>query len=155
MSYSSHFSTRQTPQSSPIPGKPMVKNNAGGYTFQIDDWERLDRFLILGSCSNTYYQSEKALTIENAKAVQNCIKEDGVKVVNRIVEISDSGRAPKNDPAIFTLAMCAGLGNDQTKKAAYDAVPKICRIGTHLFTFAEDVQAFRGWGRGLLRPTLY
>jgi len=31
--------------------------------------------------------------------------------VNRIVEINDSGRAPKNDPAIFALALVVGAMN--------------------------------------------
>jgi 60 kDa SS-A/Ro ribonucleoprotein len=30
-----------------------------------------------------------------------------------------------------------------------EALPKVCRIGTQLFQFAESVQQFRGWGRGL------
>ena len=56
------------------------------------------------------------------------------------------GRAPKNDPAVFALAIAAGTGHTA---AALEALPKVCRIGTHLFQFAEAVQGFRGWGRGL------
>ena len=40
-----------------------------------------------------------------------CIKADGIRAVNRIVEINDSGRAPKNDPAIFALALVVGAMN--------------------------------------------
>lgn len=47
--YAKHVSTRRTPQSQPIPGQPMVPNSAGGYTFAVDDWTRLERFLILGN----------------------------------------------------------------------------------------------------------
>jgi hypothetical protein len=43
-----------TPQTEPIPGSQQVANNAGGFSFQIDDMQRLQRFLILGSSSNTY-----------------------------------------------------------------------------------------------------
>src|SRR5262249_32705710 len=35
--------------------------------------------------------------------------------------------------------------------AASEALPKVCRTGTHLFAFAEAVQGLRGWGRGLRR----
>lgn len=147
--YRQHYSTKQVPQSQPIPNKDMVKNNAGGYVFQIDDWKRLDRFLILGSEGGSYYVNEKELTIHNAEAVARCIKEDGPKVVSRIVEISDAGRAPKNNPALFALAMCAGMGNLETRRLALDSLPKVARIGTHLFLFAEYVEGFRGWGRGL------
>ena len=69
--------------------------------------------------------------------------------MNRIVEISDSGRAPKNDPAIFALALVVTHGDAQAKARAFANLAKVCRIGTHLFHFAEYVNAMRGWGRGL------
>jgi len=143
------FSTKETPQSERIPGSKQVQNDAGGYSFQIDSWGKLNRFLILGSEGGTYYASEHKLTKENAKNVLKCIEEDGHRVVNTIVEISDAGRAPKNDPALFALAACASFGDDATKKAAFRALPQVARIGTHLFHFAAYVEQFRGWGRGL------
>lgn len=146
--YSKHFNTKETPQSQPIPGSNQVKNSAGGYSFAVDKWTRLERFLVLGSEGGSYYATEQKLTVENANSVVDCIKADGRKVVERVVEVSDKGRAPKNDPAIFVLAMCAKLGDDVTRQAARDALPKVCRIGTHLFTFAENMEAFGGWGRG-------
>ena len=53
-----------TPQSTAIPGREaeMEPNNAGGVTFKLDDWERLNRFLILGSEGGTYYVGERKLT---------------------------------------------------------------------------------------------
>ena len=86
---------------------------------------------------------------QNHDAIIRCIKADGVRAVNRIVEISDAGRAPKNDPAIFALALVATHGDAQAKALAFANLNKVCRIGTHLFHFAEYVNAMRGWGRGL------
>lgn len=140
-----------TPQNQPIPGKQMVKNNAGGYTFEISIWERLKRFIVLGAETGTYYVSERTLTVDNANNVMACIQEDGLRTVREIVAISDDGRAPRNDPAIFALALAASMGDAGTRKAAFDALPQVCRIGTHLFTFVEFVQTMRGWGRGLRR----
>ena len=150
-SYAKHFSTLRTPQSEPIPGSTQVANSAGGFAWAVDDWTRLNRFLILGNEGGSYYASEKALTVENATAVLACIKADGVRTVNRIVEVSDGGKAPKNDAAIFALALACSHGNEETKREAFSALPRVARIGTHLFQFAESVQAFRGWGRGLRR----
>lgn len=149
--YSQHFQTQKTPQSKSIPGTDQVENSAGGFAWTVDDWTRLDRFLVLGTEGGSYYASEQKLTIENAEAVMRCIKADGERVVKLIVELSVAGRAPKNDPALFALAMAAGMGDASTKKAAFDALVKVARIGTHLFTFLENVQGFRGWGRGLRR----
>jgi 60 kDa SS-A/Ro ribonucleoprotein len=72
-----------TPQTQPIPGREteMVQNAAGGYVFQIGDWERLERFLIIGSDGGTYYASGAKLTAENAACAIRCIKENGERAV--------------------------------------------------------------------------
>jgi 60 kDa SS-A/Ro ribonucleoprotein len=142
------WNRKNTPQSEKIPGTSQVPNSAGGFSWAVDDWTRLDRFLVLGVEGGSYYSSERALTRENAEAVERCIAADGARVVRRIVEISAAGRAPKNDPAIFALAMAAKLGDPATRRDALAAMPKVCRTGTHLMHFAESIEAFGGWGRG-------
>ena len=145
------YLTRQTktPQSAPL--ADQTANSAGGYSWAVDDWARLRRFLILGSESGSYYAGEWKLTRENAQAVERCLAEDGARTVGEIAAVSDSGRAPKNDPAVFALAMAAGAGDEATRKAALDALPRVCRTTTHLFQFATFVEGFRGWGRSLRR----
>ena len=114
MSYLRDYSTRTTPQSEPLPGQ--VPNSAGGHGWQVDDWQRLARFLVLGSEGGSYYATERALTRENAQAVQRCIATDGARAVREIVAISKAGRAPKNDPAIFALALaCADDDAEATR----------------------------------------
>lgn len=142
---------RETPQSEQIFGSAQVPNSAGGWAWPVNDMVRLDRFLILGTEGGSYYSSERALTLDNAEAVLRAIEADGVAVVRRVVEISEAGRAPKNDPAIFVLALAASRGDEATRKAAFEALPRVCRTGTHLLHFAQFVEGFRGWGRGLRR----
>lgn len=146
-----HTGTRRTPQSQPIPGTDQVPNSAGGFAWAVDDWTRLDRFLILGSEGGTYYIGERKLTQGSAEAARRCILADGPRVVRRVIEISEAGRAPKNDPALFVLAMASALGDAGTRQAAFEAVPRVARIGTHLFHFLDFRQAFAGWGRGMRR----
>ena len=140
-----------TPQREPIPGSAQVRNSAGGFAWAVGPWERLDRFLVLGSEGGSYYATERELTVESAAAAAACLDEDGVRVVARAVEISESGRAPKNDPALFVLAMAAGHADEATRAAALAALPRVARTGTHLFHWMRFVQAFRGWGRGARR----
>ena len=45
----------------PIPGAGQIANSAGGYAWAVDDWVRLDRFLVLGSEGGTYYIGERDL----------------------------------------------------------------------------------------------
>lgn len=151
--FTQHVSTRLrhliTPQAEPIPNSNQVPNSGGGYAWAVDHWARLDRFVIFGSERGTYYIRERQLTQENAAAVQICLAEDGVRVVDRVVEISKSGRAPKNDAALFVLAMAAAVEDAATRTAALTALPAVARTGTHLFHWLQYVKAFRGWGRGV------
>jgi 60 kDa SS-A/Ro ribonucleoprotein len=151
MSYLKRFGTRRVPQSAPIQGAAQVPNSAGGFVWAVDRWARLRRFLILGSEGGSYYASESTLTRQNATAVADCLTEDGPRAVAEIVRVSQEGRAPKNDPAIFALAMAAARADDSTRKDAFEALPLVCRTGTHLFLFATFVEGFRGWGRSLRR----
>ena len=150
MTYLGAVSTLATPQSQPILGSTQVANNAGGYAFPVDDWTRLERFLVLGSEGGTYYVGEQELTRQNAEAVLRCIQTDANRVVAAAVAISSEGRAPKNDPALFVLAMAASLApTTDERHFALTVLPGVARTGTHLLHFVRYCRQFRGWGRGL------
>lgn len=144
------FSTRKTAQTQRADPR-QVRNAAGGYVFQIDDRARLRRFLTIGTAAGTYYVNAKDLTVENAEVVIKMAQTDGAYLVQEIVDISTAGRAPKQNPAIFALAIASALGDDATRRAAFEALPLVCRIGTHLFLFARYREQFGGWGRGAVR----
>lgn len=147
--YARLVSPAGTPQSEPVLGTNQVQNNAGGYVFAVDDWTQLDRFLILGAEGGSYYASERKLVKENAESVLRAIAKDGVAVVNRVVEISKAGRAPKNDPALFVLALVATYGNQDAKQAAYAAFKDVARIGTHFLHLVDYISQLRSFGRGV------
>jgi 60 kDa SS-A/Ro ribonucleoprotein len=151
MRYQEHVSQKVTSQQEEVFGKSQVKNNAGGFVFKIDDQALLNRFLILGTEKGSYYAGERKMTQDAAKTIIEMIKHNGEAVVQFVVQVSDAGRAPKNDPAIFVLALCATYGDENTKKAAYASIPQVCRIGTHIFQFCDAVVAMRGWSAGLRR----
>ncbi len=144
---------QQTPQTQPIPGSNQVLNNAGGYSWTVDDTTRLHRFLILGSSGGTFYVGEHELTKQNLDVVYRLIKADqGKAVVNAILEISRDGRAASNDPALFALARCIApdvpLG---VRQRAFEILPQVARTGTHLLHFVHFARQFRGWGRAYRR----
>lgn len=142
---------KTTPQSQAIPGREreMTRNNAGGVVFSADAWTRLERFLILGSESGSYYVSESDLTAKNIDNVRQAIDQDGARAVQMIVDVSVGGRAPKNDPALYALALAASNSNSVTRSLALAALPKVARIGTHLFQFVAFIDKMRGWGPAL------
>ncbi len=147
--YGNHYSKKKTSQNEPIPEKDMIENNAGGYAFKITPEQKFRRFLILETEGGSYYVTERELTIVNAKSIEEFIKHDGKKAVDIIVEISDGGKAYKNDPALYALAMACSSDDKEVRNYALKSLPKVARIGTHLFHFLEFVENFRGWGRAL------
>jgi len=140
---------RITTQHEVIKGREseMTQNSNGAFVFAMDDWKQLERFLVLGTEGGTYYIKEETLTKQNALALLRCLDEDGKRVVKMVADISISGRAYKNNPAIFALALASAHTNLETRQAAFDALPKVVRTATHLYTFAHYMQSFRGWGK--------
>ncbi|MEW5810241.1 MAG: TROVE domain-containing protein [Actinomycetota bacterium] len=129
----------------------QIKNAAGGYTFAVDDWNRVHRFLTLGTDGGTYYTSAKDLTKDNAAVIFRAAATDPVELVRRIVDISVAGRAPKQNPALFALAIAAACDDVDGRRAALAALPQVARTASHLFTFSNYVEQFRGWGPTLKR----
>lgn len=142
-----------TPQSQPIPGREaeMEPNNAGGVTFKLDDWERLNRFLIIGSEGGTYYVGELDLTKQNADAAIRCIKADGERAVGMASDININNRAPKTDQQLFLLALAMKHGDENTKAAVYHAAAHMLRTGTHLLHFVAMLDSLGGWNRSKRR----
>lgn len=144
----SKVSTRKTAQTEKADPR-QVPNSAGGFTFGVNKSNRLQRFLTLGTEGGTYYTSTEALTKDNAGVVIDYAKNATRELVRQTVEVSQAGRAPRNNPALFALAAASGLGNDDGRKYALSQLPLVARTGTHLFDFVSYVENFRGWGRGL------
>lgn len=129
----------------------MTKNSHGAFVFAMDDWKQLERFLVLGTEGGAYYIKEEKLTQQNALALLRCLKRDGRRVIELVTDISVSGRAYKNNPALFALALATAHTDVEIRRIAFAALPKVARTATHLFTFAHYMQSFRGWGKAARR----
>ena len=130
----------------------QVFNSLNVLVWQVDDFKRFHRFLILGSELPTYHAGQQTLGRENASAILRLIESGrGVEVVEEIVKFSVDGRTAKQGPIMFSLAMCARLGDLKTKRKAYEVLSQVCRIPTHLFMFVDCCKKLSapttGWGR--------
>lgn len=141
----SAISTRITPQAQGADER-QVPNSAGGYSFHAPDLARLHRFLTLGTEGGTYYVRERDLTAKAAGLVVQMAKDGNPALIDETVKISQAGRAPRNNPALFAIAAAGSLGPEDARRKALTALPLVARTGSHLLTFTAYAEQFRGWG---------
>ena len=127
--------TSGVPQSEPIPGQEhlMKQNNAGGFSYTIDSFKALERFLVLGVEGGTYYVDEDQLLSRNLSCVDICVKENPVHTANLCVEISKANRAISQSPIVVTAAHVLNSGSEAAKKIIIENLHEIARIPTHFF----------------------
>ena len=138
------------PATSPIRGreKDMIQNSGGHFVFSEDIFNVLKRFLILGTESSTMYNSAESLTTQNTDNLEKCLQANPHRTIEIIKEVSTSGAGIKNDTAIFALAVAASSAHPTTRGLAFDAIPAVCRTGTHFLMFISFADNLRGWGTG-------
>lgn len=130
----------------------QVPNSAGGFSFEVGPFDRLRRFLILGSEGGSYYASEKDLTKQNLDNIKGLIANDPNAVIDMTSVISQEGRAYRNDAAILVLALVMTIGSNEAKAYARARVNSIVRTSTHLFQFLKFLKALApGSGLGTSR----
>lgn len=147
--------TRKVPTTTPQTKKAVKgqkKNHQGGYTFVVGDLERVKRFLIMGS-EDSFYQSGARLSLENAKTIQKIASSaDAGKVqelIDLIVDVSVGGRAVKQQPGLFALALTIATTEiPDMKNYGYSKVAEVARTGTTLFQFAGYLNQFQRFGMG-------
>jgi 60 kDa SS-A/Ro ribonucleoprotein len=149
MSYLKEHTATPTPQTEPLPGQ--IRNQEGGFSWEVPIWDQFRRFLILGTQGGSYYKSERDQTKEAFDVVDACLADDPSRAVREIVEVSTEGLALRNDQAIYALAKACAHADESARQEACDAIPSVCRTGTHLFMFCSFVENFRGWGKALQR----
>ena len=146
----SAIGTRITPQAQPADER-QVPNSSGGWSFEAPELARLHRFLTLGTEGGTYHVREPELTKKAAGLVVKMAGEGNPALVDEAAAISQAGRAPRNNPALFAIAAACSLGPVDARRKALDALPLVARTGSHLLTFIAYAEQFRGWGPALCK----
>lgn len=149
----SQFGTNiPTQQNQPAPGRTdQVENNAGGFVFEIDKIDQFKRFLTMGTTGGTFYVGQDELTAECGNMLLELTKDESLQIlaVENLVAISLGGRAPKQNPTLFALAVFCQHGTTPAKQHARKQITKVVRTGTHLFIFMRYLKQFGGFSRGL------
>jgi len=120
-----------TPQVERHRGTWLLTRSAAAPQWPVDEWERLDRYLIFGS--------ERDMPV-----VRGRIEADGPRVVRRVVELSVLRRVVSNKPCLRVLAMSLTLGNTATRVMAREAAPEVARTPDELRKLEQYVNTMRG-----------
>jgi 60 kDa SS-A/Ro ribonucleoprotein len=73
-------------------------------------------------------------------------------LVDHVVDMSTSGRAPSNAYAVAALAIAGTVQNPTTKQRVVDALPRVARTGSDFLRFVSLSAGFRrSWPRSLRR----
>jgi 60 kDa SS-A/Ro ribonucleoprotein len=143
----SNISLLTTPQNEQADPR-QVKNSAGGFVFTVDEMQRLRRFLVLGTEGGTYYIGERELTKQNASSSSTWLHAGAWTSSTR------SSRSPTVAVRRKTTRLCSRWRPSRLsvtrrrRTAAYQALTKVARIGTHLFQFLRYVPSSTGWRAG-------
>jgi len=138
-----HRVTPQTVRSDPR----EVMNNAGGFVYGLNEFDRLRRFLILGADGATFYVSKREMVAGNYEAILTALRSDAERAIDIIVDVNVNGLAHKVDPQIFALAVASVDKRVAVRSLALSRLGDICRIPTHLFMFLQYRKQLGGkWG---------
>jgi len=125
-------------------------NNIG--TYQIDDWNLLERFIILGSeksyynCNNTKYSNVNSLNSLD-RLIDDCDDDSEIeRLIEWIIGISESRRAPKQEFGLFVLSEAAKK-NDKIRKIVFSNISRFCRTFSTLAQFLSFMGKEMSWGR--------
>jgi 60 kDa SS-A/Ro ribonucleoprotein len=144
--------------------KRQVKNNAGGYVFEVSPMDRLRRFLVLGTEGGSFYASQRDLTKQNVDFLKDLAREFPADYLAVLRKADQENIAPRHSTVLLALAVLftqtpgtvtEGEGDARvTKRNPVRAdismyFTDFVRTGTHLFEFIDYATTFRGWGRGL------
>ncbi len=143
LSFGAAASTPVTKKAAP----GQKKSHQGGYVFVVGDMERARRFLIMGA-ETSFYQAGAQIALENATTLQKLAKsEQAFALIDLIEEISVGGRAAKQSPGLFALALVIGTAEDSRVKAyAYSKLSAVARTASTLFEFTSYLQQFQHLG---------
>jgi 60 kDa SS-A/Ro ribonucleoprotein len=148
MDYKFFTKAKNTPQSQPIPGRAneMVQGRSGGYGFKPENWQQLQRCLMLGTASNTFYANKHELTDEFTQVVKQFVAENPAWTAEMILEASD-GKAINNSAPILALTLLS-MGESPAAKAAFLHIfPKVVRTGSHFYEWLNYTKSLRGFGK--------
>ena len=145
MTYSNYMRKKNnTSASSFVPGREaeQTKLSSGAVVFLQDKFAVLRKALIMGTVSDTFYNSKFKLTREFEECIINCAKEDGARTADIIKTVSDEGLSIRVDSCIFALVVLSVYAPTEF----YSIANKVVRTLSHFHLFTSFVKEYRGFG---------
>lgn len=139
----------------PLDRDDLIKNDAGGWGFELSPREKLSRFIAVGDVNGTYYVDYEANLSRSFDNIKNHFLSSEAEMLFFLSEVKRSleeGFAMRINTTLFSLAVLCSNQNKfpAIKKQALALIPTL-RTPTQLFYFLKTLKSFSGWNRSLRR----
>lgn len=126
-----YLATRLRRIASATPSSATYALRAGVGAEAVTSWDRLDAF-ITHRAAPVQELHERELVQENARASIALIGQDGRRLVRRVIQLHEAGRATVSEPALLTLALAHAHGDAATREEALRALARVARVNARL-----------------------
>ena len=128
----------------------QVDNNGGGQSNVLSPFARYKRFLLLGSFGTCYISTEEMTQQNLDNVIDLWVHHEELRdaILEELATIAKQRRAPKQEPAIATLACISA----KDKTHLFNLLPVVCPTLSHLMLFLSYCKMLSpigkvSWGR--------
>lgn len=138
-----------------IPGMEelMTKASDGKFVFKATDQVFVERFLILGTTTPTFYADSQKLTASALDRISEIVALAPMDVYDVMTAVMDTDRAKSKSPALFLCAYMSNHTDSVVRKNFLEYGVSIATTGSQFLEFVSYVDIFRRWGR-MVKTTL-
>lgn len=150
-SVSKYVTGASVPQTDPLDSR-QVKNNAGGFVYQITDSDYIRRIIVMGTTKPTYYATSQKLSDDAIEFLKKLITDGkGMMILDILKDVHETGSAPKMGMTLAVLGVLTRCDDDKVRKASLDYTIYGLRTLSQVYTWLDFHKASgvgKGFGRG-------
>lgn len=124
----------------------QVRNDAGGYVYQMGEKSRIFQFLVMGT-TNSYYTSREELLDSRLKDVRVLVNKYPVWTLEKVTSVDARGISQKHNALILVCAILLYHEDQNVRSLARKTLKPLIRTGYHALSYLNYINAVRNFER--------
>lgn len=120
----------------------QVRNDAGGYVYQMEEKSRIFQFLVMGT-TNSYYSSKEEMIAKNLKDIRVLVNKYPEWTLEKVASIDARGISQKHNALILVCAILLFNPNKEVRIKSRFVLKKLIRTGYHALSYLSYINAVR------------